>query len=69
MSKQAKELRDLSADDLGLKLKEFQRELFEIRNKNHVEKKNAEPAQTKNLKKGIARILTILREKELGINA
>ena len=59
-----KELRALSADELNQKEKELKKELFALNYQRHlgqVEK----PARFHNLRIEIARILTILKEREL----
>lgn len=58
-----KELRGLSSDELGQKEKAFKKDLFELnyqRKMGTVEK----PARFQKIKKDIARILTILNERE-----
>ena len=60
----AKELRKLSNEELKEKLKELKEKLMKLRFQNEIgglEK----PSEIKNTKKTIARILTILREREL----
>ena len=60
----AKELRDLSSEELGEKEKSFKKELYDLnyqRKLGGVEK----PDRFGKLKKDIAKILTIIREREL----
>lgn len=59
-----KELRDLSNEELLQKEKEFKKELFGL---NYQRKIGAveKPARFKTLKKDIARILTIIKEREI----
>ncbi|HIE58409.1 MAG TPA: 50S ribosomal protein L29 [Persephonella sp.] len=60
----AKELRKLSNEELREKLKELKQKLMKLRFQNEIgglEK----PSEIKSTKKDIARILTILREREL----
>ena len=60
----AKELRKLSNEELKEKLKELKHKLMKLRFQNEIgglEK----PSEIKATKKDIARILTILREREL----
>lgn len=62
-----KELRDLSPEDLTQKEKTFKEELFKLnyqRRFGRVEK----PHRFKQLKKDIARIKTLLKEKEVEKN-
>ena len=59
-----KEFRSLSADELLQKEKTFKKELFDLnyqRRMGQVEK----PGRFRNIKRDIARILTILKEREL----
>ncbi len=63
MSK-ASELREMSADQLTFSLKEAQKDLFELRFQSATEKLDA-PSRLKQYRREIARIKTILREKEL----
>ncbi len=59
----AKELRDLNNEELLQKEKEFKKELFGLnyqRKLGSVEK----PSRFKDLKKSIARIMTIIKERE-----
>ncbi|MFT5169790.1 MAG: large subunit ribosomal protein L29 [Lysobacterales bacterium] len=59
----AKELRDLNTEELLQKEKTFKKELFDLstqRKFGGVEK----PSQFKTIKKSIARILTIIKERE-----
>ncbi len=63
-----KEIRQLSADDMLQKEKNLKKELFDLkyqRKMGQVEK----PARFKAIKKEIARILTILNERENDGNA
>ncbi|MGD9818114.1 MAG: 50S ribosomal protein L29 [Desulfomonilaceae bacterium] len=58
-----KELRDLSVEELGAKEKEFREEEFKLRFKKatgQLEK----TAQLKQVRRNIARVKTIIREKE-----
>ena len=60
----AKELRGLSSDELNQKAKAFKKELFNLnyqRKMGNVEK----PAQFRIIKRDIARVATILRERAL----
>lgn len=60
----AKELRVQTPQELQELEKTKRQSLFDLRNKCHKEKKR-EPTQVRNLRREIAQILTILREKEL----
>ena len=59
-----KELHVLTVDELNTKLKELTEELFNLRFR-HAIGQLENPASLKNVKKEIAKIKTILREREL----
>ncbi|WP_461210859.1 50S ribosomal protein L29 [Desulfocurvus sp. DL9XJH121] len=61
----AKELKELSAAELNAKLGEFRQELFNLRFQ-HATAQLENTQRLPEVKKTIARILTILREKEVG---
>jgi len=61
----ASELRDMAVDELEALVQEKQSALFVMTNKLEREKKSENPGERKMIRKDIARILTILREKEL----
>ncbi|MCS7262083.1 MAG: 50S ribosomal protein L29 [Aquificaceae bacterium] len=61
----AKELRNLSLEDLRKKEQELRRELFRLRVKKKVEGL-PNPMQIRNTKRELARVLTLIREKERG---
>ena len=63
-----KELRDLTVDELNIKLKELSEELFNLRFR-HAIVQLENPASLKTCKKDIAKVKTLLREKELGAKA
>ena len=60
----AKEIRDLSASDLEAKLKDLKQELFNLRFQ-HATKQLDNPLRLAQVKKDIARVKTIIREKEI----
>ena len=64
----AKELHELTVDELNTKLKELKEELFNLRFR-HAIGQLENPASLKNVKKEIAKIKTILRERELAAKA
>ena len=64
----AKELHELTVDELNTKLKELTEELFNLRFR-HAIGQLENPASLKNVKKEIAKIKTILRERELAAKA
>ena len=64
----ASEIRNLSADELEKKLAELKDELFKLRFQQAVNQLD-NPMKLVETKKDIARILTVLREKELKENA
>lgn len=59
------EMRDQSAEELIAKRDETKRELYELRNEQKRSSKIEKPHLLKEKKKDIARLNTILREKEL----
>ena len=60
----AKELREMSDDQLGFTLKEAQDELFRLRFQATTERLDA-PSNLKKTRRKIARIKTVQREREL----
>ena len=66
MSRLLKELRGMDSDSLNKELGEFHRKLFELRYKSvtdHVERNS----EFRTFRRQIARILTVLHERELKI--
>ena len=64
----AKELRDMTNEELNSKLKELKQELFNLRFSNATGQL-ANPMQLNVVKKDIARVKTILTERELNKKA
>ncbi|MGN0442401.1 MAG: 50S ribosomal protein L29 [Acutalibacteraceae bacterium] len=65
----AAEIRELSVDELELKVKELKEELFQLRFQHAINQLD-NPMRLKAVKKDIARIKTILRQRELeNVNA
>ena len=62
-----KELRDLSIAELKDKHKQYKEELFSIRFQNAIGQLN-NSGRIKEVRKTIARILTVITEKETGID-
>ena len=62
----AKELKNLSVEDLNKKLNEMKKDLFMLR-MQHATNQLDNPMQLANVKKDIARIKTIIREKETNV--
>jgi large subunit ribosomal protein L29 len=62
----AAELRALSAEDLEEKLRESKEELFNLRFQNATGQLD-NSARLKTVRRDIARIYTVIRERELGI--
>ncbi len=60
----AKDLRKLSLQDLRKKEEDLRKELFRLRFKKNIEGL-PNPMQIRNTRRDIARVLTIIREKEL----
>ena len=63
-----KELHELTVEELNVKLKELSEELFNLRFR-HAIGQLENPASLNTCKKNIARVKTILREKELSAKA
>jgi large subunit ribosomal protein L29 len=64
----APELRELSADELATKLREHKEELFNLRFQSATGQLESH-GRLRAVKKDIARIYTIMRERELGITS
>ena len=62
----AKELKNLSADELAKKLDELKKDLFMLR-MQHATNQLDNPMRLNAVKKDIARIKTIIREKETNV--
>ena len=62
----AKELKNLSVEDLNGKLEGLKKDLFMLR-MQHATNQLDNPMQIANVKKDIARVKTIIREKETNI--
>lgn len=60
------ELRDLTKEELKSRLSELKKEIFSLKFQKAIGQLE-NPMRIKNLKRDIARINTLLREKELGI--
>ena len=58
----AQELRELSAEQLGAKLKELKHELFNLRFQHAINQLD-NPHKISEVKHDIARVMTVLREK------
>ncbi len=63
-----KELHELTVDELNTKIKELSEELFNLRFR-HAIGQLENPAALKNCKKDIAKVKTILRQRELQAKA
>lgn len=59
-----KELREMSSEQLDFQMKEVQNQLFQLRFQSATEKLDA-PSNLRKFRREIARIKTILREREL----
>ena len=64
MTKQMGELRDLSVEELRTKERDLDDQLFRLRIQKSMGQLEA-PAKVRDVRKDLARIKTILREKEL----
>lgn len=62
----AEEIRALSSEDLSKQMETARRELFDLRFRAAT-RQLVNHREIRNVKKNIARLLTIMREKELGI--
>ena len=65
-AKEIKEIRGLSVEKLEEKLQELKKDLFMLR-MQHATNQLDNPMQIANVKKDIARIKTIIREKETNV--
>ena len=65
-AKEIKEVRGLSVEDLSKKLNELKKDLFMLR-MQHATNQLDNPMQIAAVKKDIARIKTIIREKETNV--
>ena len=63
-----KELHEMTVEELNTKLKELKEELFNLRFR-HAIGQLENPASLKTFKKDIAKIMTILREREIAAKA
>jgi large subunit ribosomal protein L29 len=62
----AKEVRDMTADELQLKLSSLKEELFNLRFQLATGQLD-NPMRVRDVRKSIARVMTIMRERELGL--
>ena len=62
----AKELRDMTGDELNAKLKELKNELFNLRFQHAINQLD-NPHKIVDVKKDIARVMTILQEKNASV--
>lgn len=62
----AEEIRALGSEDLSKQMESARRELFDLRFRAAT-RQLVNHREIRNVKKNIARLLTIIREKELGI--
>lgn len=60
----AKQIHELRDDELVTKLSELKTELFNLRF-SHATGQLANPKQLENVKRDIARVMTVMREREL----
>ena len=65
-AKELKEIRGLSVEKLEEKLQELKKDLFMLR-MQHATNQLDNPMQIANVKKDIARVKTIIREKETNV--
>ena len=62
------EIRELSLDEMQRKVEELKQELFNLRFQHEIGQLES-PQKIKQTKRRIARVLTVLRERELGQTA
>ena len=62
------DIRDLSVQELETKIKDLKEELFNLRFQNATNQLD-NPMRIASVKKDIARVKTVLKEKELGITS
>ena len=62
------EIRDLSAQEINDKIQDLKEELFNLRFQNAMNQLD-NPMRIAAVKKDIAKLKTVLKEQELGINA
>lgn len=62
------EFRNMTNEELAEKLKSLKSDLFNLRVNFAIKQQDNNPMQINLLKKDIARVQTIIRERELGIN-
>jgi large subunit ribosomal protein L29 len=67
MTMRVSEIRNLSDRDLEVKLEDLKEELFNLRFRSAVGQLE-NPMRIRTVRKAIARVMTIMRERELGIN-
>lgn len=61
----AKEFRDQSVEELEALYQDISREIFQMRNENRIARKADKPHLIRHKKRDRARVMTVLREKEL----
>jgi len=64
----ASEIRELSEEELGKKIKDLKEELFNLRFQHAINQLD-NPMRLNHVKKDIARTMTILRERELRVKS
>ena len=65
MSKQSKELRGFGKEELGSRLMELRKELVKLNQQIATGTAMKNPGQVRNVKKNVARILTIQNQKQI----
>lgn len=64
----ADKLRDMTISELEVQLRDLKEELFNLRFQNATAQLD-NPLRIREVRKTIARVKTVMREKELGVNA
>lgn len=62
----AKEVRDMTSDELKLKLTSLKEELFNLRFQIATGQLD-NPMRVRDVRKSIARVMTVMREREVGV--
>lgn len=66
--KKAKDFRSESDADLQAQLQDLRKEIFGLKNAVSSKKEDVKPAQIQVKRKDVARILTVLRQRQLQLN-
>jgi len=64
----ATEIRELTTEELGVKLNDLKKDLFNLR-LQHATNQLDNPLKIADVKKDIARVKTVIRERQLGVKS